>query len=53
MKILCDSGLVTGRREGKWMHYSICCDEVEHIRGLIKELLPTENIAADYECKEE
>ena len=24
MKILCDSGLVTGRKEGKWMHYSIC-----------------------------
>lgn len=23
MKILCDSGVVTGRREGKWMHYSI------------------------------
>ena len=24
MKILCDSGVVEGRREGKWMHYSIC-----------------------------
>ena len=23
MKILCDSGLVNSRREGKWMHYSI------------------------------
>lgn len=23
MKILCDSGLVIGRKEGKWMHYSI------------------------------
>lgn len=23
MKILCDSGLVVGRKEGKWMHYSI------------------------------
>ena len=23
MKILCDSGLVEGRREGKWTHYSI------------------------------
>ncbi len=22
MKILCDSGLVVGRKEGKWMHYS-------------------------------
>ncbi len=23
MKILCDSGVVTCRREGKWSHYSI------------------------------
>lgn len=23
MKILCDSGIVTGRKEGKWMYYSI------------------------------
>ena len=52
MKILCDSGLVTGRREGKWMHYSICCDGVMHLRGLMKELLLVENIPADCACKE-
>ena len=23
MKILCDPGIVVGRKEGKWMHYSI------------------------------
>ena len=23
MKILCDSGIVLGRKEGKWVHYSI------------------------------
>lgn len=23
MKILCDSGIVIGRKDGKWMHYSI------------------------------
>lgn len=23
MKILCDSGIVTGRKEGKWTYYSI------------------------------
>ena len=23
MKILCDSEIVTGRKDGKWMHYSI------------------------------
>ena len=29
MKILCDSGLVTGRKDGKWMHYSISSEGVE------------------------
>lgn len=24
MKILCDSGLVTSRQEGKWTHYRLC-----------------------------
>ena len=28
MKLLCDAGLVTGRKEGKWMHYSISEDGV-------------------------
>ena len=23
MKILCDSGIIVGRKDGKWMHYSI------------------------------
>lgn len=23
MKILCDCGIVTGRKDGKWVHYSI------------------------------
>ena len=52
MKILCDAGIVTGRKEGKWTHYSICCEGVFRIRGLMKELLSTENIPADCECKE-
>ena len=26
MKILCDSGIVVGRKEGKWIHYSISPD---------------------------
>lgn len=29
MKILCDSGVVVGRKEGKWTHYSISADGVE------------------------
>lgn len=52
MKILCDTGIVSGRREGKWTHYSICCEGVCKVRGLMKELLSAENIPADCECKE-
>ena len=37
MKILCDSGIVIGRKEGKWMHYSISKDGI--------------NTAIDYLCK--
>ena len=28
VKILCDSGIVVGRKEGKWMHYRICPEGV-------------------------
>ena len=35
MKLLCDSGLVTARQEGKWMHYSICPEGVRAFRDMI------------------
>ena len=38
MKILCDSGIVLGRKEGKWMHYRISSEGVqiakEYLTGL-------------------
>ena len=38
MKILCDSGIVVGRKEGKWMHYRVSGPGVqtamEYLRGL-------------------
>jgi len=37
MKILCDSGIVKGRKEGKWMYYSIDNEGAE----LAKEILNT------------
>lgn len=52
MKILCDAGLVAGRKDGKWMHYSICCDGVSCVRSFMKELLLMETIPADCEYKE-
>ena len=38
MKILCDSGIVTGRKEGKWMHYSISAEGAEVAKSCIADL---------------
>ena len=38
MKILCDPGLVTGRKEGKWMHYSISAEGSQIARDCLSEL---------------
>ena len=39
MKILCDSGVVVGRKEGKWMHYSISEDGMREVRNYLDELM--------------
>ena len=39
MKILCDSGIVVGRKEGKWMHYSISEDGMKDVRNYLDELM--------------
>lgn len=38
MKILCDSGLVVGRKEGKWMYYSISAEGTEIAINCLREL---------------
>ena len=43
MKILCDAGIVSGRKEGIWMHYSICCQGAETIQAVLQELLSSDN----------
>ena len=39
MKILCDAGIVKGRKEGKWMHYSISADGLGSVRNYLDELM--------------
>lgn len=39
MKILCDSGIVVGRKEGKWMHYSISEDGIGDVRNYLDEIM--------------
>lgn len=43
MKILCDSGIVASRKEGKWTHYSISTDGSQKAAELLKVLT-----ASDY-----
>ena len=38
MKILCDSGSVVGRKEGKWMHYSICAEGSQVAKDCLNDL---------------
>ena len=38
MKILCDSGIVAGHKEGKWMHYSISPQGVRVAQELLTAL---------------
>ena len=39
MKILCDAGLVAGRKEGRWVHYSIDPNAAEEVSHGIRERL--------------
>lgn len=38
MKILCESGIVVGREEGKWTHYKICSSGSQRAIDLLKEI---------------
>ncbi|MBE6072801.1 MAG: winged helix-turn-helix transcriptional regulator [Clostridium butyricum] len=38
MKILCESGIVNSRKEGKWTYYSISSDGCEYANELLKKL---------------
>jgi len=51
MKILCDSGLVKGRRDGIWMHYTINPDTLELVKDFFDRIDPSViAIAADAGC---
>ena len=38
MKSSCDSGLVVGRKDGKWMYYSLSEKTVQTYRSILSEL---------------
>lgn len=52
MKILCDSGIVVGRKEGKWMHYSISKEGIEEVQEYLNQFAkPTDTADGKPCCK--
>lgn len=52
VKILCDSELVSARKEGKWVHYSISPEGAETAVNILKELTQTNNCSMKSCCNE-
>ena len=52
MKILCYSGIVEGRKEGKWMYYSISRTGVEAAQQYLDILINTDNSISELFCEE-
>lgn len=50
MKILCDSGIVIGQKEGKWMHYSISAQGAKVAENCLKELTSTDCEVENKSC---
>lgn len=40
MKILCDAGIVDGRKDGKWVYYSILPEGIQHTQELLAQQMP-------------
>ena len=50
MKVLCDSGVVVGRKEGKWMHYSISPEGAKAAWEIIAQLTSVQKENEDSSC---
>ena len=50
MKILCDSGLVDGRRDGAWMRYTINAVKLAAVRDLLDKMNLSEQKVEMAQC---
>lgn len=50
MKILCDSGVVNARKEGKWTHYSISEEGSKYAAELLKKLTELNKLDEEKKC---
>src|SRR3712207_3610232 len=40
LKTLKDAGLVTDRRDGRWVYYTLCCDVLDELGASLESLAP-------------
>lgn len=52
MKILCDSGIVVGRKEGKWMHYRISPEGIQLAKEYLNDLTDVQPTGESKPCCE-
>ena len=45
MKILCESGIVQSRQEGKWTHYRLSQAGLERAMALLAALMPNQPLS--------
>ena len=50
MKILCESGIVDSRQEGKWMHYKISEKGSAYAGNLLKGLTKPNTVVKENNC---
>ena len=50
MKILCDAGIVQGRKEGKWMHYRICPQGIQAAQAFLGSLSASDSADENKPC---
>ena len=44
MKLLCDSDIVQGRKDGKWVHYSINQEGAKRAQKILEQLVTLDNV---------
>jgi len=52
MRILVESGLILGRKEGKWMHYSLCSEEANQLKNKLTGYINVGEKIEKMECSE-
>ena len=50
MKILCDAGIVAGRKEGKWMYYSISKEGLQEAMKCLEHFGNCSEYRSDQSC---